>query len=239
MPIRTTTDGPSTTDATVYRTPRARKAIPVESRIRSRARTPDMTGKHLLGHELRWVAARSGRPLIEVRSLPIADVLREIDGRADRPDQLGPDALRKLLAALKAETEIVCGLDAEIEGVIRSSVASVQEIMLVRLLAYAKQEGRVCPMPQQWHQMYLMLCRAAGYDSRSVTVTEVLNDIRLAPPLILGAWGAIGLEKRMRLEEHIRFAAANDALAEVDEYLRSLPRDQWFPDARPAIADDA
>ncbi len=47
-------------------------------------------------------------------------------------------------------------------------------------------------------------------------------------PLILGAWHfTSNLEKMLRLEEHIRWAEQHGRLAEVDQFLRSLPESDW------------
>jgi len=47
-------------------------------------------------------------------------------------------------------------------------------------------------------------------------------------PLILNAWYEPDFAKQKRLEEHIRYAEANDFLDEISAYLKSLKPDQWF-----------
>lgn len=47
-------------------------------------------------------------------------------------------------------------------------------------------------------------------------------------PLILGAWhDTTGLEKMLRLREHIEYAASNGALDAVDRFLRGLEDVEW------------
>ena len=87
------------------------------------------------------------------------------------------------------------------------------------LLAYTKADGRICPMPEYWNQLWEMLP----------------NKIRVGMgwkpslPLILAAWHETpSISKILRLDEHIRYAAEHGALNEVDVYLRSLKSEQWF-----------
>ena len=48
-------------------------------------------------------------------------------------------------------------------------------------------------------------------------------------PLILAAWwDATGLEKMLRLQEHIRWADEHGAIDKVDSYLRGLSEENWF-----------
>lgn len=49
-----------------------------------------------------------------------------------------------------------------------------------------------------------------------------------ALPLILAAWADTpALVKTLRLEEHIRYAEANNVLPEVDTFLRGLAEEEW------------
>lgn len=90
--------------------------------------------------------------------------------------------------------------------------------MLDELLAYVRADGRVCPLPDKWNQLW-----------------ERLPDRRRSggggeppPPLILGAWRETpALLKWLRLEEHIRYADAHGALREVDAFLRGLDEREW------------
>jgi len=90
--------------------------------------------------------------------------------------------------------------------------------MLSALLEYVRQNERVCPAPQTWHALWKMLRRRRR--------TE--NGREPALPLILGAWWDTPvLLKSLRLEEHIRYAAAHGVLEKVDRYLRRLPESEW------------
>jgi len=90
---------------------------------------------------------------------------------------------------------------------------------LTALLAYVQENGRICPQPQQWHELWELLPDkkrvGMGWDPPS--------------PLILGAWWyTSALEKHLRFREHIEYAALKGALETVDGFLRSLTSDQWF-----------
>ena len=100
--------------------------------------------------------------------------------------------------------------------------------MLDDLLAYCSAEGRVCPQPREWDQLWKLLpdkSRAASGWNPSL-------------PLILSVWWSSGDdEKRHRLIEHIVWAAGHGALRAVDAFLRNLPGDDWLYET-PAEARD-
>jgi hypothetical protein len=89
---------------------------------------------------------------------------------------------------------------------------------LQHLLAYCAEHGRVCPVPQQWLRLWDVLPNkrlgGAGWEP--------------SLPLILGAWWeASDEEKQERLAVHLRWAAEHDALGQVEQFLRSLPKTEW------------
>jgi hypothetical protein len=91
--------------------------------------------------------------------------------------------------------------------------------MLDDLLTYVRADGRVCPQPARWQELWEMLP-----DRRR------LNAGGWEPPLpvILGAWwDTPALLKLLRLEEHVRYAAHHGALSQVDAFLRSLGEKEW------------
>jgi len=86
------------------------------------------------------------------------------------------------------------------------------------LLQHVRDKGRVCPVPRRWHELWEMLParRRVGHGWQPPL------------PLILGAWwDTPALMKMMLLDEHIRYADAHDALADIDRYLRGLPEEDW------------
>ena len=90
---------------------------------------------------------------------------------------------------------------------------------LKSLLEYIRSEGRVCPMPDYWNQLWEMLPDRRQKSSGG-----------WEPPLslILAAWWDVpALPKMLRLAEHINYAAEHEVLDQVDMYLRSLKPDQW------------
>lgn len=89
----------------------------------------------------------------------------------------------------------------------------------IELLDYCKEGGRICPQPQQWHQLWEML---PDRNQESGGWTPSL-------PLILAAWWSTPwLSKILRLREHIEWADEHGAINEVDSYLRGLTENQWF-----------
>lgn len=85
-------------------------------------------------------------------------------------------------------------------------------------LRLARLRNRVCPLPPAWERMYRLLLAAA----QSTGVQ--------APPPPLGAaeWAATAaLAKRMFLRDHIEWAAAHGALAQVHAFLEQLPEEHW------------
>ena len=90
---------------------------------------------------------------------------------------------------------------------------------LDELMKYVKSDGRVCPMPTYWDELWQMLpnrrrTERGGWEPPL--------------PLILAAWwDTPALMKILRLAEHIEYAAAHGVLDEVDQYLRKLTPEQW------------
>ena len=90
---------------------------------------------------------------------------------------------------------------------------------LSALLEYVRAEGRVCPMPDYWNQLWEMLP-----DKKRVG-----SGWEPPLPLILAAWWDTPLlAKIMHLNEHIRYAAEHGVLDEVDVFLRGLKPEKWF-----------
>jgi hypothetical protein len=90
---------------------------------------------------------------------------------------------------------------------------------LDQLIIYCRENGRVCPVPQQWNRLYEMLPdkspRGAGWEPSA--------------PLILAAWWeASDAAKQERLELHLRWAAEHDALERVEAFVRSLAESEWY-----------
>jgi hypothetical protein len=89
---------------------------------------------------------------------------------------------------------------------------------LESILALTQQDKRVCPMPQAWQRLYKLL----------PNTRRVGNGWEPPLPLILGAWDYSSDEdKRARLQEHLRWADAHQALPAVDQFLSTLEPDQW------------
>jgi hypothetical protein len=87
-----------------------------------------------------------------------------------------------------------------------------------KLVAYCRENNRVCPMPDPWDRLWKML------RSRN----RVGEGWQPPQPLILAAWYSPVLAKMRRLEEHIEWAADHKALEMAGKFLRELPEDEWF-----------
>ena len=86
------------------------------------------------------------------------------------------------------------------------------------LLEYVKEQGRVCPVPTRWNQLFEMLPNRVH--------TSTARDPAL--PLILSGWHlSSNLEKMVRLASHVRSADKHGVLDGVDAFLRSLPETDW------------
>lgn len=88
------------------------------------------------------------------------------------------------------------------------------------LLNYCRDNGRFCPQPMQWNALWELLPDRKQKSTGGWTPSL---------PLILGAWDcATGLDKMLRLREHIEWADTHDTIDAVDLYLRGLTEAQWF-----------
>ena len=83
--------------------------------------------------------------------------------------------LRILLAADPTETQGLSSLDT-----------SARDRRLINVLALAVQDGRICPRPQQWGELWKLLPGRAKHD----------GVWQPAPPLILSAWWATSDEQK-------------------------------------------
>jgi hypothetical protein len=95
-----------------------------------------------------------------------------------------------------------------------SNVERLQE-----LLEYSQIDGRVCPHPKKWSELWKSL---PGKH-------RVGHGWHPPLPLILAAWSeATDSQKRERFSVHLRYAAENGVIGEVAEYLRGLPPEDWY-----------
>lgn len=87
------------------------------------------------------------------------------------------------------------------------------------VLNEAKRDGRICPLPMKWKELWEMLPekkrRGAGWEP--------------SLPLILAAWhDTPHLSKIIRLQEHIHWADEHGVLPEVYDFLRNLKAEDWY-----------
>lgn len=93
------------------------------------------------------------------------------------------------------------------------------EEKLKSLIEYAQSEGRVCPMPILWTELWKTLPDLRQKDT---------GGWEPPPPLILAAWyDTSANDKRDRLKLHIEYAVKKGVLDKIDKFLRELKLDQW------------
>jgi hypothetical protein len=89
---------------------------------------------------------------------------------------------------------------------------------LDEVIAYATAEGRICPTPPEWGEVYRIVLTSAlkaGHTSPR-------------PPLFLAAWWHTSDgEKQERFHSHLRLAHRYGVLNDVNTYLISLTVEQW------------
>lgn len=97
-------------------------------------------------------------------------------------------------------------------------ISEQDKLRFASLLEYVQTKG-VCPMPNRWHELWLMLPDRRQVDSGGWVP---------AVPLILGGWWDTPPSIKFdRLRDHIGWAAEHGVLDEVDRFLRGLSDDEW------------
>jgi hypothetical protein len=92
------------------------------------------------------------------------------------------------------------------------------EEKLRSLLNYVSAEGRVCPMPRPWADLWNIVCRAA----HKARAREPI------PPRVLGSWWNTPKgQKMLAVREQLVCAAECGVLDEADRLLRTLRPDDW------------
>lgn len=75
--------------------------------------------------------------------------------------------------------------------------------------------GRVCPIPKKWNELYKLIINKTNR-----------NDLPV--PLILNAWiDSPNVMKELRLKEQLEFAYDNGAIKEVKLFLSNLDETEW------------
>jgi hypothetical protein len=87
------------------------------------------------------------------------------------------------------------------------------------LVAYCRENNRVCPLPNLWKRLWEMLPNRV----------QVEAGWQPPLPLILAAWhDTPAMPKMLRLAEHIEWAAEHGALESVGKFLRELREEDWL-----------
>ena len=87
------------------------------------------------------------------------------------------------------------------------------------LVAYCRENNRVCPLPAHWNRLWEMLPNR----------TQVGAGWQPSLPLILAAWhDTSAVSKMLRLAEHIEWASQHGTLESVASFLRNLDEEDWY-----------
>jgi hypothetical protein len=86
------------------------------------------------------------------------------------------------------------------------------------LLDYCTLNNRVCPKPMFWIQLWQLLI------DRKKSDTEWQFS---GPPIRAAWWNTADSKKQARFSDHINWACQYGLFEEVDQYIRSLPENQW------------
>jgi hypothetical protein len=90
---------------------------------------------------------------------------------------------------------------------------------LDELIDFTKADGRICPQPQKWNEMWEMLPNRKRVD----------NGWQPPLPLILTAWHHTSdEEKRDRFLIHLQYAADHNVFPQVAAFLSSLSMNEWY-----------
>ena len=94
-------------------------------------------------------------------------------------------------------------------------------VNLEDVFAEADKNGRVCPLPMKWNELYELL---PGKKRKG-------NGWEPSLPLILAAWQDTPIiSKKLRLKEHLEWAANHGCLDIVHNFLLKLREEDWFHD---------
>ena len=89
--------------------------------------------------------------------------------------------------------------------------------LLATVLEEISRGGRVCLQPFVWNQLWEML------------VTQQREEPPPPKPLILAAWNfSSDSDKRIRMEEQLRWASEVGCLVQVSEFILTLEEKDWF-----------
>lgn len=117
---------------------------------------------------------------------------------------------------------------------------------LKELLSYCTAQGRICPQPIIWHQLWQLLKgrsrerRTTGYEiAQSVDEDRAAYRPQFEPPLpnILSlCWATSDVQKMEKLRKQLLWAAQHGVLDVAEAFLRGLAPDDWHRRAHPTTS---
>jgi hypothetical protein len=95
----------------------------------------------------------------------------------------------------------------------------MSEDIVENVMEYCRANNRICPMPQQWNELWEILPGSR----------RVISGLRPPLPLILGSWYYSTPDMKMkRFAEHMQWAVNHQAIVPVTGYIYGLAEENWL-----------
>ena len=97
------------------------------------------------------------------------------------------------------------------------------------ILEFIEDNEIVCPMPTHWQDLHKLIARRVhGASTREVNIVSLLDEHGVESPLILNGWIASDFDKKERFLSHIQYAAENNIINHVKQFLLALSMDDFL-----------
>jgi len=91
------------------------------------------------------------------------------------------------------------------------------------LLDFIEDNEIVCPLPIHWKDLHVLIARRAhGVSNSELNVVHLREEFGIEVPLILNGWIASDFDKKERFLSHIQYAAENNIINHVKQFLVNL-----------------
>ena len=97
------------------------------------------------------------------------------------------------------------------------------------VLDFIEDNEIVCPLPIPWKDLHVLIVRRAhGVSNSELNVTHLREEYGIENPLILNGWIASDFHKKERFLSHIQYAAENNVINHVKNFLFNLTMDDFL-----------
>ena len=84
-------------------------------------------------------------------------------------------------------------------------------------------------MPIHWKDLHVLIARRAhGVSNSELNVAHLREEFGIEVPLILNGWIASDFDKKERFLSHIQYAAENNIINHVKQFLLNLSMDDFL-----------